>query len=496
MRSLPCRMIIGFILISFNPLFAQSWTIVDPQTIGFTGVRDIQPQTYIAYQTDHQAMKNLLWSAPYEYIQNPNTSNTIITVGLANGCADMFRVVQYEMMEAPLASLYPDIKTFKGVSISDPYRTIRIDWTKNGFRAVISDLDGKMYIDPFQRNDMTNRIAYYKKNFTRETDWSCGVTSEGEFNGDEFHLPRVVGDCDFRSYRLALATTGEYSNFFGATSPAQSGLVMSQVVTAINRVNEVYEIDMSVRLILIANTDDVFYYDPGGDPYTNSNGGTMLGQNQATLDAVIGTANYDIGHVFSTGGGGVAYLASVCNAALKAGGVTGSSNPVGDPFIIDYVAHEMGHQLGANHTQNNNCNRNAATAMEPGSASTIMGYAGICAPNVQNNSDAYMHGISQQEIAAVVIATNCDAIVSTANTPPVVLNVPNYTIPISTPFVLTASATDDENNPLTYCWEQWDHEVGTMPPVSTNTVGPMFRSITPIRPGRNCPLSRVIWNSE
>jgi hypothetical protein len=185
----------------------------------------------MTYQLGDQEMKTLLWSAPYEYAQSVSTSNTIIIVGLADGTADLFRIVQYDMMEAPLAAQYPDFKTFIGVSVSNPYRTLRADWTINGFRAVVKDLEGKTYIDPYQRNDLGHRIAYFAKDLTGTGPWECGVVGEELHSGD-ISDSRVFGDCQFRSYRLALATTGEYSNFFGATSPSQSGLVLSQVVTA------------------------------------------------------------------------------------------------------------------------------------------------------------------------------------------------------------------------------------------------------------------------
>lgn len=484
MRSL-IQLTLPFI-ITFSTInaFAQRWTPVDETLIGVKGTRDIVPQKYIVYNTDFEATKDVLWTAPREADQPMAASSTLLTIGLADGSLDVFRMVRYDMMEPELAAKYPEIRTFRGESVSDPNRTIRADWTESGLRAVIRDDNGMMYIDPYQRNDPADRIVYFRKEYIKNEEWICSVTEKAkEIDELQSHSERQ-GDCQFRTYRLALAADGEYSNFFGATSSAQSGLVMSAVVTAVNRVNNVYEADITVRLILVANTDQIFYYNPATDPYTNSNGGTMLGQNQTTCDGIIGTANYDIGHVFSTGGGGVAYLNAVCTTSTKAGGVTGSGNPVGDGFYIDYVAHEMGHQFGGDHTFNSvasNCgggNRSASSAYEVGSGTTVMAYAGICGvDDIQPHSDAYFHARSIQQISAHITSTSCAAFITLNNTPPVVTAVPDYSIPISTPFVLTGVATDPNNDPLTYCWEQYDLETtSTEPPAANDIDGPLFRS--------------------
>jgi len=475
-------------------LTGQDWTPATAGDIQATGDRDIIPERFQAFSIEAFSLRERLWQAPGEQVQDVRTSPVRIAVGLADGTTDTFRIVRYDMMESGLAAAYPGIRTFRGLSVSNPYRHLRADWTVNGFRAVVADENGRTYIDPFQRGDTTHVIVYRKQDFKSSDPWACEFEGEGA-KGEETQA-RVFGDCQFRTYRLACAATGEYSNYFGAFDSTQANLVLSQIVTAYNRVNEVYEVDLAVRLVLIANTPDVFYYNPATDPYSGS-ACTQLGQNQTTMTNVIGSANYDIGHVFSIGSGGCAGLGVICNNSNKARGATGLANPTGDPFYIDYVAHEVGHQFGGNHTQNQTCNRVASAAYEPGSASTIMGYAGICPPNVQSNSDDYFHAISLLEMHTKILSTSCHQTLTFSNDPPDAGNTPNYTIPISTPFVLTGNGSDPNGDPIKYCWEQYDLEAtSSEPPAANDPDGPLFRTFDPTTsPSRYFPRLQDLVNN-
>src|SRR5690606_28235382 len=304
-----------------------------------------------------------------------------------------------------------------------------------------------------------------------------------------------AGDCMKRTFRLALACTGEYANYHGSTPQNNNkGPALAAMATTMNRVNGLFERDATLTMQLVANNDALVFLNPSTDPHSNYDGGAMLPQNLPTCNQVIGFNNDDIGHVFSTGGGGVAYLASPCSS-FKAGGVTGSPNPVGDPFDVDYVAHEMGHQYGANHTQHNPCNRHGPAAREPGSASTIMGYAGICSPNIQNNSDAYFHAVSLAEMKTFILGWGaCSEDIDNGNTKPVITPISNYTIPYGTAFVLRGNGFDADGDELTYCWEQTNQQSSTQPPLATSTTGPNFRSLHPSNsPDRYMPvLSSVL----
>ena len=423
----------------------------------------------------------------------------VVQLPLPNGTNASFRIVEAPVMEPGLAAQFPGIKTYVGVGVNDPNASVRLDLTPRGFHAqVLSPTTGTFYIDPATQSTTQQYLSFWKRDMPGR-NFDCGVTEDGAklrtaAAGAGSGL-RTNGPV-LRTYRLAMAATGEYTAFHsrglpaGSTPAQQIAAAQAAIVTSVNRVVGVYEKELAVRLVLVAGNSQLVYADPATDPYTNSSGSTMLAQNQPNIDALIGAANYDVGHVFSTASGGVAGLGVVCRNGQKARGTTGTSSPIGDAFDIDYVAHELGHQFGGSHTFNGNAgscaggNRSAAYAYEPGSGTTIMAYAGICgaANNLQPNSDPYFHVASYEQILTYLGTTSCAVTTATGNTAPLVtLPASGKVLPISTPFKLTASAFDPDNDALSYCWEEYDLGPTGSPTTAqvANSNVPIFRTFNP-----------------
>ncbi|MEP6700370.1 MAG: zinc-dependent metalloprotease family protein, partial [Bacteroidota bacterium] len=486
-------------------LFAQNKFFTDAgenATRPTNGQRFIIPEKYRASDLNVQSIKNFLWALPAEKDLSNRNLAPVVELPMPDGKMAKFHVWESSVMELGLAAKFPEMKTFAGQGIDDPYATVRFDFNPYfGFHAQILSPRERVFIDPYARFDVNSYISYYTSDYRKTDNFICEVPG----NPQQLENP-TAGPCrgtQLYTYRLALACTGEYAVAVAGPSPTVP-VVAAAMLTSVNRVSGVYESEVAVRMVLVSNNNLLIYLDGNTDPYTNNNGGTMLGQNQINVDAVIGNANYDIGHVFSTGGGGVAFLGVVCNSANKAKGVTGLSNPVGDNFDIDYVAHEMGHQFGGNHTFNSvtgSCgggNRVGSTAYEVGSATSIMGYAGICGTdNIQPHSDPFFHTISFDEISNYIESGGtCKVATATGNILPVItaMNNNGISIPVNTPFTLTAAATDANGDALTYCWEEWD--LGPATPWNggnANTTSPLFKARVPTASGsRTFPDLSVI----
>lgn len=458
-----------------------------------------KPKHSMLINIDIEELKQQLTDVPKRQFSNKN-EGIVLQFPNQDGKPQSYLVQEASVMEYELQMQFPEIRSFVGKGIDNPAAIMRFSISpQKGFSGMVLSDQKTVFIEPYTQ-DLKTYIAFTnsdedgpRENFICDTEYD---PADLKISHDDISALRNANDGTLRTYRLALACTGEYAQFHGGTA---AGALAAMNVT-MNRVNGVFERDLGVTMVLVSNNINVIFLNAATDPYTNNSGATMLGQNQTTCDANIGFANYDIGHVFSTGGGGIATLRSPCTTN-KARGVTGSPVPQGDTFDIDFVAHEMGHQYGGNHTQNNNCQRSSTTSVEPGSASTIMGYAGICAPNVQNNSDDYFHNVNILEMWANVSTGNsssCFAGSATNNAAPVANAGANYSIPRSTAFVLRGSATDaDTASGLTYCWEQIDTTPATMPPVSTNNAGPMFRSLDPsTSPDRYMPPLSTVFSGS
>lgn len=491
--------------------FAQSDSFWKPATQESTTSltkedRKAIPDKFTLFELRTNELKAVLATAPTR--KSGLSSSTIISLPTNNGELEAFRVFEASVFSDGLKAKYPGIDSYVGQGIDDPTAIARFSVSSGGVNVMVSSPNyATIYVDPYT-TDHKFYIQYSRDNVgPNPTPFACAVESSIDAQLPASPAARNADDGMLRTFRLVIGGTGEYSTYHwndqGVPASAPDADKIAAVLVGMNttmtRVNGVFERDVAITMEIVPNNDEMVFLNAATDGYTNNSPTALLGENQAKCDAIIGNANYDIGHVFSTQGGGVAQLRSPCVTGSKARGVTGIPTPKGDFYDIDYVAHEMGHQYGGNHPQNNNCQR-SSVSIEPGSASTIMGYAGICPPNVQNNSDDYFNGVSIIEMWNNISTGNstCAAQTATNNDPPVITSTGGFFAPRSTPFVLRGVATDpNAGNVLTYCWEQVDTTPAPMPPVATSTGGPLFRSLDPTtEPDRYMPaLATVIGGS-
>lgn len=483
-------------------IFAQNtaknyWTLTDNAAVKNLGKvdRNFMPEAYHLYNLDINALKNALVGAPVRGIAT--TTNLIIAFPTPEGVIENYKVMESPIMHEDLATAYPMIKTYVAQGIDDPTAYMRFSITQRGLHTMcLSGKRGATYIDPYT-TDLSNYIVYDRSTIGEDPlGFECTTPEPTKLKSLDGKIEnnKAADDQKIRTFRLAQTCTAQYGNIFATTPGNEYADILAAMTVTINRVNSVYEVDLGITLQFISQQNSLMFFgNTNSDPWNGEYNTTT----QNFLNSTLNHSDYDIGHNFNTSGGGNAgCIGCVCVNGQKGSGMTGRSNPVGDPFDIDYVAHEMGHQFGGYHTMNT-CSRSGSgqTEVEPCSGSSVMGYAGICSVNVQSNSDAHFNYVNIRDITQNIKTGNstCGAITNLigVNNPPTANAGLDYTIPKETAFILEGTATDvDGLGSLTYEWSQNDatRAPTNSSPQSNWNVGPLYRAKMPITsPNRYMP---------
>lgn len=472
--------------------FAQQnnfWTEhgVGSLTISKAATRTNFPTTYKLFDANLSGMQEYLLGA-----LNSNTKNIVLTLPNADGVLEEFEIKEASNFEPALQAKFTSIRSFSGKGITDKNASIKLSLSPQGLQTLVFRADKEEeYIEPYTEDKLTYAV-FKSQRKTGQMPWNCSTVDNrlaSALNQLVIDQPISIARSggNLKILRLALSCNGEYANYFGANTYTldNEAKVMAAFNATLTRCNGIFEKDLAIHLNLIPTTTAVIYYAPATDPYS-TNLSLWNSQLQTTLTNVIGDANYDIGHMFgSTGGGGNAgCIGCVCNVG-KGSGITSPADgiPQGDNFDIDYVAHEIGHQLGANHTFSMS-SEGTGVNKEVGSGITIMSYAGITSQDVAPHSIDIFHQASIAQIQANIETKTCGTTLNIGinNTAPVIAPLNNYTIPRSTPFALTGSATDINGDLLTYTWEQNDNSttIGTASVASARkATGPNWISFRP-----------------
>jgi hypothetical protein len=483
--------------------------------------RTAVPQKSRNLSLDTSGLLNFFKTLPTEKKINKYSNAPVIAMPMPDGTTSRFRIWENPVMDPSLAAKFPNLQTYTGQGIDDSTATIKLDWTEFGFHAMIlSPKTGSVFIDPYVQGDRTVYISYFKSDvdqtgtFTEPELKDIGTILSSERPAQTLSGPQCIGP-QLLTYRLAVACSAEYAAAATGLSAPSTAQALSAILTTVNRVDGVYETELAIHFMMVAQETKIIFTNVATEPFTDNGSNTsplLLTQSQTVIDDSIGDANYDVGQTFTTTGGGLSDVGVVCQSGFKASSVTGLLNPVGDPFSIDYVAHEIGHEFNAHHPFNSkisSCSgqESITTNDEPGSGSTIMAYAegpiggGLCgSDNLQLHSDPYFNGINFDEIEQYAIngpGNSCAVSSPTLNNAPVANAGAAYTIPLSTPFVLTGSATDPDGDALTYCWEQVNVGGPNGAWNDPHLDAPIFRSFLPVdSPYRYFPrIADVINNT-
>lgn len=506
-----------FALLCFTLIFGQKdnlWTPAKNLTNKEIKANKRAISTPTLFNLDVDKLKQIISESPRKTTKLSKSAVTI-SFPISESEFQNFSIYKTSNFSPELEAAHPEIATYYGESVDGKSAKIYFSLSPLGLSSMQLRLGKEaVFVEPYDNNNSTYVVYKKSDKGISKNKFECATSAKSSTDGLKMGKILSADDGLLRTYRLALSCTGEYTQYFGGTK----ALALAAMNNTMTRVNGVFENDFAIRLVLIPEQENIIFTSASTDPYSNATAGADGAWNTELMNVLhgttygIGDSKFDIGHLFgaSGGGGNAGCIGCVCNNSTtydateqwywyKGQGYTSPADnvPSGDSFDIDYVAHEIGHQFGGNHTFTDSEEYTIAQ-VEPGSGSTIMGYAGITTEDVQAHSDPYFHAVSIQQITEYVKSTSgsCSVNTPTGNNAPTANAGADFTIPKSTPFMLTGSASDSNGDALTYTWEQMDVQNSTTSnPSATKTTGPAFRSYSPTTsPVRYFPKMNSVLN--
>ncbi|WNH08823.1 reprolysin-like metallopeptidase [Thalassobellus suaedae] len=446
----------------------------------------------LLFKLDMLSLKQRLSSVSLRSKKNKKTTSLISIPG-KNGGFETFKIYEASVFSPELAAKYPNIKSYVGVNPNNTGARLRMSVSPNGVQTMITYADEPtVFMQPISKN--SNQYILYSKQDKNKiaNTFECktldALNKTFNKNSSTAKIKINEGGANnqtLQKFKIAISTTAEYTAYHYISDSITDAL--AAINATLSRVNEVFETDMAVTFELV-NATQLIFTKASTDPYSDASTGTdgaWSSELQNTLTTVIGEDTYDIGHLFgATGSGGNAgCIGCVCNDGVKGSGFTSPADgiPEGDTFDLDFVVHEIGHQMGANHTYAYE-DEGTGVNSEPGSGTTIMAYAGIEGlNNVELHSDDYFHYHSIKQILDNLSGKSCQTPEVISNNPPIADAGNDYYIPKGTAYILKGAATDvDGSDNLTYCWEQIDSGVVNYLNFGPDvTSGSMNRSLPP-----------------
>lgn len=429
--------------------------------------------------------------AQYNSRKTAMPSTLKINIPRPEGGFNEFYCQPTEVFSEPNTGKELSIQAFKGYCSNDPSQLIRLTLTPNGVWGIILGNEKSYAIKPDLKGS-------YELQPRKTVKLPCLSKAANKGPLRKHHYGRV-GE-EYVNYRLALSASGEYTRFWGGVSNT-----FSAMASTINALNAIFERDLGIHLVLITDSRFLIFQDPATDPFIFD--GNQNAQNQRVLSETLNSRDYDMGHLLmATENGasfGLAVVGSVCDNFFKGSAFTVFSDPSDYNEWIDLLAHEIGHQLGANHSFSH-CGgfEPGLLPFEPGSGSTIMAYGGleVCGDdNFVANSSDYFHTANIEEIfqfTRLEQGRTCAFIEEKAIAfPEIDLSGLQKNIPAATPFELEANITTAHSlDLLSFCWEQMDG-LRQLPLGETSSGSPLFRSFPPsLNSKRTFPDYNSLWS--